>query len=248
MKKLLVLLLCALMLLGGCSGRTAPVTQTPDEPVNEESSRNENEEEPVNQDTEKEESDTQPPVKEDAEEEKEEEKSQEEINAEKEASDDNGGESASGLFRLLNSGYEIALDVPFMAVYDSASDGLYISVLADSGVQGIVSYTDDADQVAAIEQNITALNETLKNDESVKDFEFDREKDEAGLYSIIFTYRTEEDEVSSRGYNYVLYRQTAEGMITVMFSCDSNKYDTPISTVFRSVQPATAEAVDPPSR
>lgn len=252
MKQMFALLL-ALLMLSSCSSRSVPNTQSPSETPSQavtdsvENSNNEAEnpaapaETPAETPAEEQPQETEP--------ENEEEKESEELtDEEKEASDDDGGNSASGLFKLLNSGYEINLPVPFMGIYDSASNGLYISAQADPSLQGIVSYTSDASEVKAIEDNITVLNDTLKNDDSVKDFEYDREKDEQGLYSISFSYRTVEDEVSRSGYNYVLYRQTAEGMITVMFSCESNKYEAPVQTVFSSVIPATADAIEPPSR
>lgn len=255
MKKILALLL-ALSMMSACSSRTAPTMQTPTESpsqsVSEGSAEVPKAEAPSETPAETpSETPSETPAETPSEKEetpKEEDKAPAQSDEEKEASDDDGGTSASGVFKLLDSGYEINLQVPFMGVYDSASNGLYISAQADPGVQGIVSYTSDASEVKAIEDNITVLNETLKNDASVKDFQYEREKDGNGLYSITFSYRTEADEVSSVGYNYVLYRQTEKGMITVMFSCKDNKYAAPVETVFDSVVPAGADAVEPPSR
>lgn len=247
MKHILIVLLSLSLLLSGCSPRTAPTapssgTAEQQQAVSDEKPQNEAissapqttvpNETPSEKQSEKADDD----------------KTEEEKDAEKEASDDDAGESASGVFQLLDSGYEITLNTPFMAVYDNDTDGLYISALADPALQGIVSYTADAEQVRDIEENITILNETLKNDSSVHDFHYDREKDINGLYSITFTYRTEADDFGSSGYNYVLYRQTDDGMITVMFTCENNKYDAPIHTVFQSVLPLSNAAVEPPSR
>ena len=248
MKGILAVLLSTLLLLSGCSPRSAPPAESQQKPVAQEAQNDEkpldNAESSAPQEQEKpSESPVETPAEKPADE-----KTEAEKDAEKEASDDNAGESASGVFQLLDSGYEITLNTPFMVVYDSTSDGLYISAVADPSLQGIVSYTADAEQVKAIEENITVLNETLKNDDSVHDFNYDREKDINGLYSITFSYRTEADEVSSAGYSYVLYRQTEDGMITVMFNCGNNSYDAPIRTVFQSVLPVTDAAQEPPER
>ena len=247
MKKIIAILLCMALLLSSCSARSAPTSTAPQEPQKQESQSTDkpqnNADSSAPQETIPSENPTETPAEKPAEE-----KTEAEKDAEKEASDDNAGESASGVFQLLDSGYEITLNTPFMVVYDSASDGLYISAVADPALQGIVSYTADAEQVRAIEENITVLNETLKNDSTVHDFKYDRTKDINGLYSITFSYRTEADEVSDIGYNYVLYRQTDDGMITVMFTTDNNKYDAPIQTVFQSVIPLTEAAVEPPER
>ncbi len=247
MKRMIALLL-ALTMLTACSQRTAPTVQNPSEApsqavTDETPAEKPKEENPSAPNETPAETPAAPEEKAD-----EEEKAPEQSDEEKEASDDDGGTSASGLFKLLDSGYEINLQVPFMGIYDTASNGLYISAQADPSLQGIVSYTSDASEVKAIEDNITVLNETLKNDDSVKDFEYDREKDDNGLYSITFSYRTVEDEVSSTGYNYVLYRQTEQGMITVMFTCSDKKYEAPVQTIFDSVVPATADALEPPKR
>lgn len=247
MKKILALLL-AVLALGGCTSRSLPASGENNPPSQTDKPSEPSAETPVSgenasaQAGESGSSETSP--QENPSEKAPESPSQED----KEASDDDAGSPASGVFHLLDSGYQITLNVPFLGIYNEADGGFYISAVADPGVQGIVSYTDDASEVKAIEENITVLNQTLKNDDSVHDFEYDRQRGDDGLYTITFSYRTEEDEVSSKGYNYVLYRQTPEGMVTVMFTCQSNKYAVPIDTVFQSVIPATEEATDPPSR
>ena len=185
---------------------------------------------------------------EETEEQQEENSTEEENKQEDESADDELGSSASGVFKLLDSGYEITLKSPLSGIYDQMAGGFYISAQGDAAFQGIVSYTSDASEVKSIEDNITVLNDTLKADDSVKDFQFDRQKDDNGLYSIIFSYRNIGDEYSASGYNYVLYRQTDKGMITVMFTAQDNSYENTISSAFQSVQPATDEAVDPPTR
>ncbi len=165
-----------------------------------------------------------------------------------ETSDDELGNSSSGVFRLLDSGYEITLKSPLSGIYDQMAGGFFISAQGDIAFQGIVSYTADASEVKSIEDNITVLNDTLKADDSVKDFKFDRQRGDDGLYSITFSYRNIGDEYSVSGYNYVLYRQTETGMITVMFTAQDSSYESTISAAFQSVQPATDAAIYPPTR
>ncbi len=246
MKKILSLLL-AVLLLSGCTARTPAGAPTADAPVTEQSPAEEAPAAPT-EDDQKEEAPSAPAETPDEEEtpaESEEKAGEEE---EKAAADDDGGNPASGTFYIMESGYEIVLNTPFLGIYDKASDGMYISAVADSDLTGIISYTDDAQQVKAIEDNITVLNETLKNDDSVHDFKYDRWRDAMDLYAITFTYRMDGDDYTDGGYNYVLYRQTDEGMITVMFTCSDNSYAAPIKTVFDSVLPASDKAVDAPER
>ena len=132
-----------------------------------------------------------------------------------------------------------------VAAFDENSQTFYINS-GNSAAKGIVSYTTDSEQVKAIEDNISALNEALKNDKNVHDFEYERNKDEKGLYSIVFYYRTSADEYSESAYTYVLYRQTPDGLLNVMFNCQDTSYDTAIDKVFKSVVPATDEAKNPP--
>lgn len=242
MKKYLVLLLCCLFLLGSCATRSAPGQESA-EVSREESPSVPNVLEQQNDlPSNLEESPTQNTNGEEASAEKEDNHDGDE------RSDDELGDSQSGTFHLLDSGYEITLKSPFSGIYDEMAAGFYISAQNDTNLQGIVSYTDRADEVKAIEENITVLNDTLKNDDSVKDFKYDRSKNAEGLYSITFSYRNIGDEYSASGYNYVFYRQTAEGMLTVMFTAQDSSYADSINSVFQSVQPATDEAVDPPTR
>ncbi len=243
MKRTLALLL-ALCLLCGCTARTPGAAPSPEEkPAAEETPVKEEASAPA-EETPTEETPAPSGEGEEAPAQEEEEPSEEE----KAAADDDAGESQSGTFYIMDSGYEITLNSPFRGIYDRASDGMYLSAVADSSLSGIISYTDDAEAVKAIEDNITVLNETLKNDDSVHDFQYDRWRDAMDLYSITFRYRMDGDEYSKGGYNYVLYRQTDEGMITVMFTCDDNSYQAPIETVFNSVLPASENAVDAPER
>lgn len=235
----LALLLSICLLLNACTSRS-PAPSLPKEEAPASSPENPSPEEPSQ------EPDT--PAQEPAEEEPEEKDPEKEEEPDEESKDDKAGEAASGTFTVLDSGYEITLESPFLCIYDSASNGLYLSAIADKGLKGLVSYTEDQQEVQGIENNVTALNETLKNDASVHDFSYDRQRESNGLYTITFSYRTEEDEVSSSGYNYVLYRRTEDGMITVMFSSDTNAYADPVKSVFASVQKAGDKAVAPPSR
>lgn len=242
MKNYLVLLLCCLFLLGGCAARTAPLMEST-ETSKEESPSVPSVLEQQNDLPSNQEQSTAEKNNEENDSDKTEEK-----NDEEESSDDELGNSQSGTFHLLNSGYEITLKSPFSGIYDEMAAGFYISALNDPNLQGIVSYTDNADEVKAIEENITVLNDTLKNDDSVKDFKYDRSKNEDGLYSITFSYRNIGDEYSASGYNYVFYCQTADGMITVMFTAQDSSYTDSIYSVFQSVQIATDAAIDPPTR
>lgn len=237
--KQLALLLSICLLLSACTSRS-PAPSLPQEEAPASSPESPAPEEPAQ------EPDT--PAQEPAEEEPEEKDPEKEEEPDEESKDDNAGEPASGTFTVLDSGYEITLASPFLCIYDSASNGLYLSAIADNGLKGLVSYTEDQQEVQGIENNVTALNETLKNDTSVHDFSYDRQREANGLYTITFSYRTEEDEVSSSGYNYVLYRRTEDGMITVMFTSDTNAYADPVKSVFASVQKAGDKAVAPPSR
>ncbi len=269
MKKVLALILAFTMLLSGCSERSpsgAPVEEnnpaqsTEDEKPAEKDGtpssgkkpdKTPSEEKPTEEDASKEDSE-----KNDTEEnnEKEDDTEKEEnpklglTEDEKAAADDNAGVSESGTFYIMDSGYQITLNQPFLGIYDKANDGMFISAIADSDLIGIISYIDDPVAVAGMEENVTFLNETLKADDSVRDFKFDRWRDAMGLYCITFSYYDEGDEYSSKGYNYVLYRETDEGMITVMFSCSDKNYADPVNTVFNSVIPATDDAKDPPER
>ena len=236
MKKTLSLLLSFLLLLSACTARSASPSLSEEE--------NDKKETPsvpsvLEQPAEL------PSAAPENEGEKKEENSGEE---EEETADDELVNSASGVFRVLNSGYEITLKSPLSGIYDQMAGGFYISAQGDAAFQGLISYTSDAAEVKSIEDNITVLNDTLKADGSVKDFKFDRQKDADGLYSITFSYRNIGDEYSASGYNYVLYRQTDSGMITVMFSAQDSSYESTIQSAFQSVQPATTEAVDPPTR
>ena len=239
MKKLLALILSFLFLFCACTTRsvTPPTTETPS---------SEQKDSPAEPSVLEQPSELPSNLEESKKEETEESKSEEDES--EEASDDELGDSSSGVFHLLDSGYEITLKSPLSGIYDELAGGFFISALGDPSFQGIISYTSDSSEVKSIEENITVLNDTLKADDSVKDFKYDRKKDDKGLYSITFSYRNIGDEYSASGYNYVLYRQTESGMITVMFSAQDNSYENAISSVFQSVQPATSEAIDPPTR
>jgi len=239
----LALLLSLSLLLTACTSRS-PAPSVP----KDEEEPSPSQEAPAPADPEEPSAPAQEPAEAPKEEEPEEKDDDEKSDEEKEKSDDDAGEPASGTFTVLDSGYEITLDSPFLCIYDTAAGGLYLSAIADNGLKGLVSYTENEQEVKGIEENVTALNETLKNDASVHDFAYDRQKESNGLYTITFSYRTEEDEVSSSGYNYVLYRRTEDGMITVMFTSDTNAYADPVKAVFASVQKAGDKAVAPPSR
>lgn len=183
-----------------------------------------------------------------AESEKNDDESDDSTDEKEENSQDELGDSQSGTFFLFDSDYEITLTSPFSGIYDELAGGFYITATNDPSLQGIVSYTDSAEEIKAIEDNITVLNDTLKNDDNVKDFQYDRSKDSDGRYSITFTYRNIGDEYSASGYNYVLYRQTDGGMITVMFTAQDNSYSDAISAVYASVQPAGDTATEAPRR
>lgn len=237
MKKTLAILLSFLLLFSACTSRSiAPSMDMPSEEKPDVPSVPNVLEQPA----------PLPPVSENKP--QEENDTEKESQEEAEASDDESGESASGVFRLLDSDYELTLKSPLSGIYDPMAGGFFISAKGDSSFQGIVSYTSDASEVKSIEDNITVLNDTLKADDSVKDFKFDRQKNDEGLYSITFSYRNIGDEYSASGYNYVLYRQTSKGMITVMFTAQDNSYESTIHSVFQSVQPVTDNAVEPPSR
>ncbi len=267
MKKVLALLLAFALLLSGCSERTPGGVQTEEnKPAQSTEDKNsDKKDDPSSDNTKPDASDDKNPGKEEAaKDEKEDEENSEnsdndesekddEQNSglsedEKAAADDDAGVSESGTFYIMDSGYQITLNQPFLGIYDKANDGMFISAVADSELTGIVSYIDDPSAVAGMEENVTVLNDTLKNDDSVRDFKFDRWRDAMGLYCITFSYYDEGDEYSSKGYNYVLYRETDEGMITVMFSCSDKNYADPVNTVFNSVIPATDAAKDPPER
>lgn len=243
MKKTLSLLLSFLLLLSACTARSASPSLSEEE--------NDEKETPSVPSVLEQPAELPSAAPENEGEKKEENSGEEEDSDEKEeeeTADDELGNSASGVFRVLNSGYEITLKSPLSGIYDQMAGGFYISAQGDAAFQGLISYTSDAAEVKSIEDNITVLNDTLKADDSVKDFKFDRQKDADGLYSITFSYRNIGDEYSASGYNYVLYRQTDSGMITVMFTAQDSSYESTIQSAFQSVQPATAEAVDPPTR
>lgn len=242
MKKTLSLLLSFLLLLSACTARSAAPALSEDETDEKET--------PSVPSVLEQPAEFPSTAPENEEEKKEENSGEEESSDEKEeeTADDELGNSASGVFRVLNSGYEITLKSPLSGIYDQMAGGFYISAQGDAAFQGLISYTSDAAEVKSIEDNITVLNDTLKADDSVKDFKFDRQKDAEGLYSITFSYRNIGDEYSASGYNYVLYRQTDSGMITVMFTAQDSSYESTIQSAFQSVQPATDEAIDPPTR
>ncbi len=243
MKKTLALLLSFLLLLSGCTSRsmTPSVPDSPSSEQQESPSVPSVLEQPAELPSNLEES-----QKEETEDEKSDETDEEKDN--EASSDDELGNSSSGVFHVLDSGYEITLKSPLSGIYDELAGGFFISAKADPTFQGIISYTSDSAEVKSIEENITVINDTLKADDNVKDFQYDREKDSNGLYSITFRYRNIGDEYSASGYNYVLYRQTENGMITVMFTAQDSSYENAIDSAFQSVQPATSEAIDPPTR
>lgn len=154
----------------------------------------------------------------------------------------------SGTFLLMNSGYQIQLSEPFQGIYNPADGGFYVSVKDDSSFQGIIAYLTGEDLVSATEADIADINEALAKDPAVFDFKYDRQKQDNGMYYITFTYTNAKSEGSESGFSYVHYQKTPNGILSVMFNCPRNDYDSAISAIFQSVVPATEEAVEAPSR
>lgn len=228
MKKFITLfLLLALTaaLVCGCTPRKPPSMQ--EDPAQEDSAEKDPEQESAPEPSDKQEDKT----------EKEEEEDEKPMDV-----------AQSGTFLLMDSKYEITVKEPFVGIFDPGLDGFYISAEQDDSLQGIVSYTTGDEAVQEIEDNIANLNQALKNDSSVFDFAFDRQKEPDGLYNITFTYATKADDVSTAGFQYVYYKKTPGGMLTVMFNCPHKDFSNQIMEVFHSVMPATDKAAEPPRR